>query len=501
MRADRSRIGKSVLLSPVLQTRDAYMQPTETSFEWVPETSTEIRLSELISAMSYALDITEGQPEGHAVRSCLIGMRIADVLGLSLAERSGLFYGLLLKDLGCSSNAAKMCLLFAADDRTIKRKLKTVNWSKLSDSLRFMHHNMMPEGSPLQRALRTVVLALEGPSAPKKLVQTRCERGAEIARRLGFPELTATAILHLDEHWDGHGQPLGLKGDEISLLGRILGISQTIEVYFSSGGPQAAIDMARERRKTWFDPELVDIFLTLANDSEFWALIGTEDPQRAVASLEPEDQILMANEACIDRVARAFAQVVDAKSPWTFRHSEGVARIAVGMATTLGMPTEDVTRVYRASLLHDIGKLGVSNLILDKPGELTTEELLELRRHPEYSYQILSRVSCFREIAEIAGAHHERLDGRGYYRGLTGSQLTREMRLVAVADICDALSTSRPYRSALPPDEVLKLIRRDAGSALCPECVEALENYELEAARIHRINSQLEEIDRVMSEL
>lgn len=476
------------------------MQP-ETSIEWAPEASAEIRLSELISAMSYALDITEGQPEGHAVRTCLIGMRIADSLELSAAERSALYYGLLLKDLGCSSNAAKMCLLFAADDRKVKRNLKTVNWSKMTDSLKFMHHNLMPEGSPLRRALQTVVLALEGPSASKKLVQTRCERGAEIARRLGFPELTATAILHLDEHWDGHGQPLGIEDEEISLLGRILGISQTIEVYFTNGGPQAAIDMVRDRRGTWFDPDLADIFFELSKDPDFWALIGSENPQAEVARLEPEDQILTANEACIDRVARAFAQVVDAKSPWTFRHSEGVARIAVGMANQLGFTTDEVTRLYRAALLHDIGKLGVSNLILDKPGKLTTEEFAELRRHPEYSYQILSRVSCFQDLAEIAGAHHERLDGRGYYRGLTGSDLTREMRLIAVADICDALSTTRPYRSALPADEVLKVLQRDAGSALCPECVEALEKYELQAEQIHRVNSQLDEIDRVLSEL
>lgn len=477
------------------------MSSSEASFEWVPEASAEIRLSELISAMSCALDITEGQPEGHAIRTCLIGMRIAEILGMPAAERSDLFYALLLKDLGSSSNAGKVCLLFGADDRAIKRGLRSVNWSRMTDSIRFMHHNLMPEGSSLQRALRTVVLALEGHSAPKKLVQTRAEQGAAIARHMGFSEETATALLHLDEHWDGHGLPQGLQGEEISLFGRILGIAQSIEVYWSSGGPQAAIDMVRDRRKRWFDPELADIFLTLSEDAAFRELIATDDPQQAVARVEPEDRILMANDACIDRVARAFAQVVDAKSPWTFRHSEGVARIAVGMATTLGLSPEEVTRVYRAALLHDIGKLGVSNLILDKRGELSSEEYVELRRHPELSYQILSRVSCFQDLATIAGAHHERLDGRGYHQGLTGTDLTREMRLLAVADICDALSASRPYRAALPPEQVLEVLRRDAGTGVCPECVEALEKYELQAAQIHRINAQLEEIDRVLSEL
>jgi len=92
----------------------------------------EIRFSEIVSALSYALDITEGQPEGHAVRTCLIGMRIAEELRLPPADLSALYYALLLKDLGCSSNAAKMCYLFGADDRKVKRNLKTVNWARLS---------------------------------------------------------------------------------------------------------------------------------------------------------------------------------------------------------------------------------------------------------------------------------------------------------------------------------------------------------------------------------
>jgi HD-GYP domain-containing protein (c-di-GMP phosphodiesterase class II) len=459
----------------------------------------EIRFSEIVSALSYALDITEGQPEGHAVRTCLIGMRIAEELRLPAADLSALYYALLLKDLGCSSNAAKMCYLFGADDRKVKRNLKTVNWARLSETVRFMNQNVMPDGTVMQRALRAVVFALEGPKGPNKIVQVRCERGAAIARQLGLPEATATAILHLDEHWDGKGHPHGLAGDEISLLGRIACLAQTIDAYFCVGGPQAAWQMASDRRGAWFDPQLVDAFGTFADDAAFWSRVGSEDPRAFIAALEPEGLVQMADEGTLDRVAQTFAQVVDAKSPWTFRHSDGVARIAVGIAKVLGLPQETITRIFRAGLLHDIGKLGVSNLILDKPGKLTDEEFVELRRHPDFTQQILSRIGSFSEITAIAATHHERMDGRGYHRGIPAGALPIEARLLVVSDICEALSAKRPYRDELPREKVHAILTKDAGSAVCPECVEALKTYHEQSDVISRVNDQLHALDDVLA--
>jgi len=459
----------------------------------------QIRFSEVVSALSYALDITEGQPEGHAVRTCLIGMRIADELGLPAADLSALYYALLLKDLGCSSNAARMCYLFGADDRKVKRNLKTVNWTKLSDTVQFMNRNVMPDGTAMQRALRAVVFALEGPKGPNKIVQVRCERGAAIARKLGLPEATATAILHLDEHWDGKGHPHGLPGEEISLLGRIACLAQTIDVFFCTGGPQAAWQTASDRRGTWFDPNLVDAFGAFADDTAFWSRAGSENPRAFIADLEPDEFVQMADDKTLDRIALAFAQVVDAKSPWTFRHSDGVARIAVGIANVLGLPQESITRIFRAGLLHDIGKLGVSNLILDKPGKLTDEEFVELRRHPDFTQQILSRIASFGEITAIAATHHERIDGRGYHRGIPAGELPIEARLLVVSDICEALSAKRPYRDELPREKVHAILTKDAGSAVCPECVEALKEYHERGDIISRVNDQLTALDEVLA--
>jgi putative nucleotidyltransferase with HDIG domain len=444
---------------------------TPTSIDGPP--GDHVRLSEVISALSYALDLTEGQPEGHSVRTCLIGMRIGRELGLGAEERSSLFYTLLLKDAGCSSNSAATCELFGADDHTVKRSWKTVDWSSRWGSLGHVVRNVRPGESILSKARQ--VAGFTRQDAPgTELVRTRCERGADIARMLEMPDDTAAAIRALDEHWDGRGVPAGLAGEEIPLLARIACLAQTVEIFHSTHGMHAALAVAEDRAGRWFDPELVRALQGLRADGAFWAGLGG-DCRAQAAALEPEDRVRVADGDRLDRIAHAFARVIDAKSPYTYRHSEGVAEYADAAARVLGFGADALRDLRRAALLHDVGKLGVSNRILDKPGKLTEEEFASVRRHPEYSYRILARVAPFRALAETAASHHERMDGRGYHRGIAAGTLPTAARVLAVADVCDALSAERPYRAALPRERVLEIMRGDAGPALCPESFAALE--------------------------
>jgi putative nucleotidyltransferase with HDIG domain len=436
-----------------------------------------VRLSQVISAMSYVLDMTEGQPTGHAVRSCIIGMRVASEIKLPADKLSALFYALLLKDSGCSSNAGRICSLFGADDLTVKRNFKTVDWSRFSPSMRYVANNVSPQSSPTQRALRMMKLAFEGQKAAREVVQIRCERGEQIARMLDLPEETARAIRSLDEHWDGRGHPEGLKGKDIPLLARILGLAQTVEVFFTTYGLGAAFEMMEERRGTWFDPALVDAFLPARNDRAFWDRLKYDDLQKQIVKLEPEDCILMADDARLDRIAEAFAKVVDAKSPWTSRHSETVAEMAVGIGEIFSMSRSDLRKLRRAALLHDIGKLGVSNLILDKAGPLTEAERDEMRGHTEKTREILARVNCFSEVADLAASHHERLDGTGYPRGLKGDEISTAVRILTVADAYDALTTDRPYRRATTAKAALEVMREDVGTTLCRRAFTGLELF------------------------
>jgi HD-GYP domain-containing protein (c-di-GMP phosphodiesterase class II) len=219
----------------------------------------------------------------------------------------------------------------------------------------------------------------------------------------------------------------------------------------------------------------VRALLATRGDTGFWTSL-TGDAVEVSVGFEPPDRALLASEDALDRVAEAFATVVDAKSPFTGRHSLGVARIASGVGATLGISFEAARDLRRAALLHDLGKLGVSNLILDKPGKLDDAEWAAIRRHPELTERILERVPPFAHFAVDAGAHHERLDGRGYFRGVGGDQLGWMPRTLAVADVFEALTADRPYRSGLDADEALGIMRRDTG-AFCPEHFAALETW------------------------
>lgn len=428
-----------------------------------------LRLSEVLSGLSHALDITEGQARGHAERTCLIGMRLAAELDLDDATRSSLFYALLLKDAGCSSNAAKVAALFGADDAMVKSSRRLTDSSSISQAILHALHTAGAGGSVMDRGRHVAAVLRSGRAGARALTELRCERGAAVVRSLGLGEVAARAIMDLDEHWDGGGYPAGISGDEISLPGRVVCLAQTAEVFWQHGGPEAACDIARRRRRTWFDPPLVDAFLALEHDARFWTSLRNPD----VMSLEPPGRVLVADDQRLDRVAHAFASIVDAKSTYTAQHSEGVAAIADALAVLMQLDPATRATLHRAALLHDIGKLGVSNRILDKRGPLSESEWETVRHHPRWSMEILTRVGAFRDMARIAAAHHERLDGSGYYRGLTASQLDQPSRILAVADVAEALSSDRPYRGALDPDEVLAIMRP---AALDPEAIAALEH-------------------------
>src|ERR671939_1087206 len=399
----------------------------------------------------------------------MIGMRLADEIGLDAETRSHLFYALLLKDAGCSANSARMAAIFGADDHQAKRTSKRVNWSRRFPAFVWALRTVAPEGPARARLDRLLAIKAEG-EVTRALMQARCDRGAEIAYLLGFEPPTAEAIRALDEHWDGQGQPRGMRGDEIPLLGRILTLAQTAEIFHAAGGVSAAWRVARRRSGGWFDPDLVEAFGAMRFDVAFWQSLRDGD----LAAWEPADRLLVADEARLDAIAYAFAGVIDAKSPWTYRHSDRTCVIVLGLATALGADDDELSALRRAALLHDVGKLAVSNRILDKPGRLTAFELAIVREHAAMTRRILERVPGFGTIAPTAAAHHERLDGSGYPDGLTAAELTTPMRLLAVADVYEALTSERPYRAAMSSHEALDIIRAQAPRALDADAASAL---------------------------
>ena len=214
--------------------------------------------------------------------------------------------------------------------------------------------------------------------------------------------------------------------------------------------------------------------MSLGKSGKLWEGLEKEDLGVEVMSLEPVDGRLTADDATVDDICVAFAEIIDAKTPFTYQHSSGVADAAVEIGRWFGMSEPELKKLRRAALLHDIGKLGVSNAILEKPGKLTDEEFMEVREHPFHTYEILRRIPAFADFCFDASAHHERLDGHGYWRGLASNEISLTARILAVADVFDALRAKRPYRDALPLDKVFSIMRNDTPHALDAACLAAL---------------------------
>ena len=445
-------------------------------------------LAEIISALSFALDLTEGAVPGHAMRSCLMAMRLGSELRLPSGMLTDLYHASLLKDVGCSSNAARMCqIIGGGDDRAVKAGVKLEDWTRphkpTLSMLRLLWRNVLPGRGPAAKAAHVLRIGASQNRHNEEMVALRCDRGASIVRKIGMGDQAAIAVQSLDEHWDGSGYPQRSKGHAISPLARIMAVAQHLDAFALERGPDAAMRVLRERSGRWFDPEIVRAAESLHRKGILWLqCLPTEGGEAAAPQSHTRAAVLDAAPAAIphmtpahiDTICEAFSEVVDAKSPYTFRHSMGVTEAARRIGAAMHLAPERRSLLHRAALLHDLGKLRVPNSILDKPGKLDPAEWSIMQEHSGLTEQILARVPQYRELAMIAGAHHEKLDGSGYPNRLRAEQLPIEARILAVADIFGALTEDRPYRAGFPVEKALAIMKADVPHKLDDECFSAL---------------------------
>lgn len=443
-----------------------------------------VSLAEILSALSFALDLTEGAVPGHALRSCVLGMRLAQELRLPQEQLISLYYALILKDVGCSSNAARMCqIIGGGDERTVKAGAKLEDWTRPGrprlSAIRLLWSQVSPTAKPFRRALDIARIALTQHQNNREVIGLRCDRGASIVRKFGLGDVAAEGVRGLDEHWDGSGYPERRQGLNIPLEARILAIAQHLDVFAGKYGTQEAISVLNERSGRWFDPELVKLAGSLNRKGVLWkgALVSVSqtETRKRVLDLAP-DSITRLRTEDIDVICEGFGDVVDAKSHFTFSHSMGVTVAAMTIAASMGLNAERASLIKRASLLHDLGKLRVPNSILDKPSRLQPWEWQIVKEHPGLTRQILSKIQSFGKLAMIAGAHHEKLDGSGYPDRLTASDLPLEARIIAVADVYGALTEDRPYRPGLSAEQALNIMALEVPSKLDADAFEALRN-------------------------
>jgi HD-GYP domain-containing protein (c-di-GMP phosphodiesterase class II) len=237
-----------------------------------------------------------------------------------------------------------------------------------------------------------------------------------------------------------------------------------MEAAYTTRGRDEAEAMANEQKGKTFDPQMVEAFLVVAQKTGFWETLSQEDVWQVVLGLEPDSPYRNMNEAKLDDLAFAVADFVDLKSPFTVGHSRETARIAEGIARRMGLLPSEVANIRRAALVHDLGHIALPGNILLTQGNLSEADKEKLRLHPYYTERILSRVPALAAVAAIAGMHHERMNGTGYYRGLSGNELPVSACIVAVADEFQERLKAHPVQSELDPKAVLKGMRPEAGT-------------------------------------
>jgi len=415
-----------------------------------------VRLAELVAALSLATDLGLGQPQEHIIRQTLIALRVAELEGLTDDELAATFYVSLLAWVGCVADAHEMGKWFG-DDMAVRADSYLVDMTGVP-MMRFMLGHVGSGSSPIRRLTMIGRFLAGGSDEVRRSMSSHCETSGDLSLRLGLGPEVRDPLQQAFERWDGKGSPGLLAGSDIARIMRIVHIANDVEMLHRLGGVDAAVTMLRSRRGTEFDPALVDAFCAHAD-----ALLGSLDDVDGWEALIGGHQGLQREltDDELDVALEAFADYADVKSPFTLGHSRGVAALAAAAAGTVGLPQDDVALVRRAGLVHDVGAIGVSSGILDKPGVLTAAERERVRTHPYLTARTFSKPAALGAIGQLAALHHERMDGSGYPMGLTADALPMAARVIAAADVYHALLEPRPHRAALP--------REGARDVLCAE--------------------------------
>ncbi|MDY6304757.1 MAG: HD domain-containing phosphohydrolase [Oribacterium sp.] len=465
----------------------------------------EIDFTDLLFALSFALDAVEaefvGATTGHGKRCAYIGMKMMQEEGLSDAELVDFVGVTLLHDNALSAyyreelnpgllHRAAEDLSFETETRlpekkhvnmagavaeTSEKKHAKTSQTEIGDAEEQQIAGK-PDGHPqaadavfsMKRRVNDVkVLAnrRDSKDADQRALYVRgadhSVLGERAIRKLPFHTDVKNAILWHHENADGSG-PLHVRGEETSLYAQVIHLVDVLDVELdlrevSEEKYQQCLDFLKEYEGRFFTPRAVALFRKAVTYPALHEMqeTGAEECLRKALPLKVEDY----TEDEVRGIASFFAGIVDYKSPFTKDHSMGVADKAERMARFYKWPEEKVIRYYFAGAMHDIGKLIVSNDILEKPDRLDADEFLKMKDHAAATRFVLSKIKGMEDIIKWAANHHEKLDGTGYDLGLTGDELSFEERLMGCIDIYQALTEKRPYKEGLNHEKSISIMR------------------------------------------
>jgi len=415
-----------------------------------------VRLAELVAALSLGIDLGFGQPMEHVLRQCLIALRIAERHGLDEQSRADVYYTALLLNVGCHCDAHEQAKWFGDD---IALKATKYDGPLQGPRAAIQGLRMIGAGTaPLHRFRIGLEFLVSGHREVDDMITHHAQLARTLAERLGLPDGVLIALAGSYEQWDGKGWPGELEGDAVPISARIAQLSEFAEVAARVGGASAVLDLARQRGGKQFDPELAQL---LCDDVHaILADLDAVETWDAVVGAEPALAVLLSGER-FDEALTAVADFVDLKSPYTLGHARAVAELAAAAGEHLDLPEEDIRTLRRAGLVHDFGRLGVSNAIWDKRGLLGAGERERVRLTPYLTERMLHRSPSLAPLGRIAVAHRERLDGSGYPRGESGPSISRAARILGAADAYQAMCEPRPHRPARESGDAASELRAD----------------------------------------
>jgi HD-GYP domain-containing protein (c-di-GMP phosphodiesterase class II) len=429
-----------------------------------------VTLADLLGAFSLATDLGLGQPMEHVLRSWWIAARLGERMGLDDAERADLYYTAVLAWVGCVAETPEVASWFG-DDIAFRADSFGVDFAGLPAMAFMVSHAGAGHSAWHRLRLATTLVATGGKGIERGLL-SHCVSTSTMAERLGLGPRVGDGLRQFFCRWDGSGVPDGVGGDQIARSMRLVHLADVVEVFHRTVGVEAAVEVARARRATKFDPAIVDVFCAAA--PEVVADLTDELDLAAAVADDPLLQKPLAGRG-LDDALEVVADFTDLRSSFRAGHSRGVARLAGAAADLAGLPAGDVAAVRRAGLLHDVGLHGVPATILDKPGPLTATETERVRAGSYYTERMLARPPALARLAEIASLSHERLDGSGYHRGLSGPALPATARILGAADAFHAMTEPRPHRPALSAEAATAALRQDVRAGrLAADAVDAV---------------------------
>lgn len=429
-----------------------------------------VRLSELVATLSLVADLGMGRPMERVLRQTVITLRLADVADVGAGVRAAAYYTSLLTWVGCAADTSELAELFG-DETELYADSHDGDLAGMTMAVFVLRH--LGSGAPLLRRAGLVgrFVATAGRSV-RQVMRAHCQGASELAGRLDLGEDVCLPLLQAFERWDGRGIPGDVGGQALAPAMRLVQLADNVEAFHHSAGVEGALAVARERRGTQFDPALVDCFLERHAD-----VLADLDRIRAwdeVIALDPRLGAGLPEEA-LDRALQAFADFADLKSPHRLGHSRGVATLAAGGATRLGLSAGGVDLVRRAAWVHDIGMIGVPSAVWNATRPWTLAQAERARTHPYLTERMLAGTPALAAVARCAAQHHERLDGSGYPHGLAGDALPMTSRVLAAADVYHALGEPRPHREPVSADTAAQVLTAEARAGrLDPDAVAAV---------------------------